>query len=90
MVEAGYPGQGAARDRRRGVRRGQSVRQLTQMYPVRLEDNCVHQLSGENGDARDGEGIFVGYRYYEAKRVDPVFPFGLELSYTSFDHGDLT
>ena len=58
---------------------------------MRLEDNPAFiNYPGENGHVRYGEGIFVGYRYYEAKRVDPVFPFGFGLSYTSFDYGDLT
>lgn len=58
---------------------------LTQTFPVRLEDNPAYiNYPGEHGRVRYGEGIFVGYRYYEQKDVAPLFPFGFGLSYTTF------
>jgi beta-glucosidase len=63
---------------------------LPQTFPVRLEDNPAYiNYPGENGRVRYGEGIFVGYRYYEQKRVEPLFPFGFGLSYTSFAYANL-
>jgi beta-glucosidase len=58
---------------------------LPQTFPRRLEDNPAYlNYPGENGHVRYGEGIFVGYRYYEKKKIEPLFPFGFGLSYTSF------
>lgn len=63
---------------------------LPQTFPVRLEDNPAFiNYPGENGRVRYGEGIFVGYRYYDKKRVEPLFPFGFGLSYTSFAYANL-
>jgi len=59
-------------------------------FPVRLEDIPTYtNYPGENGRMRYGEGIFVGYRYYEKKGVAPLFPFGFGLSYTSFTYANL-
>jgi beta-glucosidase len=63
---------------------------LPQTFPARLEDNPAYiNYPGENGRVRYGEGIFVGYRYYEKKLVEPLFPFGFGLSYTSFAYDNL-
>ncbi|MEO5887146.1 MAG: glycoside hydrolase family 3 C-terminal domain-containing protein, partial [Anaerolineales bacterium] len=63
---------------------------LPTTIPVRLQDNPAYiNYPGENGSVRYGEGIFVGYRYYDKKELTPQFPFGHGLSYTTFEYGNL-
>jgi beta-glucosidase len=63
---------------------------LPTTFPVRLQDNPAYiNYPGENGKVRYGEGIFVGYRYYDKKEVSPLFPFGHGLSYTTFKYANL-
>ena len=60
-------------------------------FPVRLEDSPAFINAAFPGcrEVNYGEGIFVGYRYYDKKDVTPLFPFGHGLSYTSFAYSDL-
>ncbi len=63
---------------------------LTQTYPLRLEDNPAFiNYPGDNGRVYYGEGIYVGYKYYEKKDVSTLFPFGFGLSYSSFEYKNL-
>jgi beta-glucosidase len=63
---------------------------LPQTWPKRIEDTPAFlHYPGENGRVVYGEGLFMGYRYYDAKRVEPLFPFGHGLSYTGFTYTDL-
>jgi beta-glucosidase len=63
---------------------------LPQTFPHRLEDNPAFiNYPGENGRVLYGEGIFVGYRYYDKKQIAPLFPFGHGLSYTTFSYDNL-
>jgi beta-glucosidase len=63
---------------------------LSQTWPVRLEDNPAFiNYPGENGRVLYGEGLFVGYRYYDKKKIAPLFPFGYGLSYTTFEYANL-
>ena len=58
---------------------------LAETYPIRLEDTPAYiNYPGEAGVVRYGEGLFIGYRYYEKKGIAPRFPFGYGLSYTTF------
>ena len=63
---------------------------LPDTFPVRYEDNpAFTNYPGEAGKVLYGEGIFVGYRYYDAKIIAPLFPFGHGLSYTAFKYSNL-
>lgn len=64
---------------------------LPTTFPKRLEDNPTFiNFPGENGHVNYGEGLFVGYRYYDLKEIAPLFPFGYGLSYTSFVYRSLS
>ncbi|KJF43941.1 beta-glucosidase [Draconibacterium sediminis] len=58
-------------------------------FPKKLEDNGAHffgELSypGDSIDQYYKEDILVGYRWFDTKKIEPLFPFGYGLSYTSF------
>ncbi|MCC2031641.1 glycoside hydrolase family 3 C-terminal domain-containing protein [Microbacterium allomyrinae] len=62
---------------------------LTETIPLRLEDTPAYlDFPGEFSHTRYGEGLFVGYRWYDARRMRVAFPFGHGLSYTTFAYGD--
>ena len=64
---------------------------LTETIPMRLEDNSAYgTFPGEFGHVRYGEGILVGYRWYDAKKLEVAYPFGHGLSYTTFSYGEAT
>lgn len=63
---------------------------LTETYPLRLKDTPTYlNYPGENGAVHYGEGLFIGYRYYDAKDIPVQFPFGYGLSYTTFAYHNL-
>lgn len=63
---------------------------LTVSFPELLEHNPSYlHFGAENGHTLYGEGIYVGYRYYEAVKRDALFPFGHGLSYTTFEYSNL-
>ncbi|MCR5487301.1 MAG: glycoside hydrolase family 3 C-terminal domain-containing protein [Lachnospiraceae bacterium] len=63
---------------------------LAETFPLRLEDTpCYPYFPGKRGKAYYAEGIFTGYRYYEKKGMEVLFPFGHGLSYTDFEIGNM-
>ncbi|MGI5128812.1 glycoside hydrolase family 3 C-terminal domain-containing protein [Pseudonocardia sp. CA-107938] len=63
---------------------------LAETVPLRLADTPAYlDFPGERCHVRYGEGIHVGYRHYDARRLDVDFPFGHGLSYTEFAYTDL-
>ena len=63
---------------------------LPETFPLKLEDNPSYLFyGGEKDIAEYREGVFVGYRYYDKKKMDVLFPFGFGLSYTTFAYSNL-
>lgn len=63
---------------------------LPETFPRKLEDNPSYLYYLGEGDVVEyREGVFVGYRYYDKKKMDVLFPFGHGLSYTSFAYSNL-
>ncbi len=58
-------------------------------FPERLSDNPAYLYYSAGPDADYGEGVFVGYRYYDTKGIAPLFAFGHGLSYTTFAYHEL-
>lgn len=63
---------------------------LAETFPIRLEDTPAH-LSYQvvDDEIYYDEKLFVGYRYYDTKKMNVLFPFGHGCSYTTFDYHDL-
>lgn len=62
-------------------------------FPVSLQDSPAFALNtypGENMTANYKEGILVGYRWYDTKKIDPLYCFGYGLSYTDFGYSALS
>ena len=63
---------------------------LPETFPLKLSDNPSYlNFPGDGRKVEYREGIFVGYRYYDKKEMDVLFPFGHGLSYTEFVYSDL-
>ncbi|KAK6980731.1 putative beta-glucosidase I [Favolaschia claudopus] len=66
---------------------------LSLSFPKRVEDTPCYGSFGasgqEHGKIQYNEGIYVGYRSYELRKLAPLFPFGYGQSYSSFEYSDL-
>ena len=63
---------------------------LPETFPLKLEDNPSYLYYPGEGDVTEyREGVFVGYRYYDKKKMQVLYPFGHGLSYTQFTYSGL-
>lgn len=62
---------------------------LAETLPIKLEDNPSYLNFGDGDKVEYSEGIFVGYRYYDKKKMEVAFPFGYGLSYTTFEYSNV-
>jgi len=65
---------------------------LPATFPKKLADSPAHALGnypGTDGTVTYAEGLLVGYRWFDTKHVEPLFPFGHGLSYSSFHYSNL-
>jgi beta-glucosidase len=61
-------------------------------FPRKLADSPAHAMNafpGSNGTIKYEEGLLVGYRWFDTKNIEPLFPFGFGLSYTKFEYSNL-
>ena len=61
-------------------------------FPKRLEDSPAHAMGnypGKDLTVRYEEGLLVGYRWFDTKNIEPLYPFGYGLSYTKFEYSNL-
>lgn len=63
---------------------------LTETIPLRLQDTpAFGNFPGESGHVRYGEGVLVGYRWYDTRDLDVAYPFGHGLGYTTFAYDEV-
>jgi beta-glucosidase len=64
---------------------------LPMTFPKKLQESPAHAIGeypGHWGREEYKEGLLVGYRYFDTKNIEPMFPFGFGLSYTTFSYSN--
>ena len=94
ILQMWYPGQEGA-DATVAILLGEASPggRLPVTFPRRAEDAPTgppERYPGVDGKGAYSEGIFVGYRWYDKQRIEPLFPFGHGLSYTTFAYSGLS
>lgn len=94
IIQAGYPGQEGGSALAEIIFGDVNPSgKLTVTFPRKLSDVPAHKLGEYPGDSLNvhyNDDIFVGYRYYDTYKVEPLFPFGHGLSYTKFEYRNLS
>lgn len=94
IIQAGYPGmEGGNALAKILFGEVNPSGKLTVTFPKRLEDIPAHKLGEYPGDSINvhyKEDIFVGYRYFDTYRVEPLFSFGHGLSYTNYEYKNVS
>ncbi|GFP74684.1 glycoside hydrolase family 3 C-terminal domain-containing protein [Clostridium fungisolvens] len=63
---------------------------LAETFPKKLCHNPSYlNFPGDDEKVEYKEGVFVGYRHYDTRDIEPLFPFGYGLSYSSFEYSDI-
>ncbi|WP_044482199.1 glycoside hydrolase family 3 C-terminal domain-containing protein [Paenibacillus antibioticophila] len=64
---------------------------LAETFPMKLSHTPSYiNFPGESDKVEYREGVFVGYRHYDKVEIEPLFPFGYGLSYTTYEYSDLS
>jgi beta-glucosidase len=97
VLEMWYPGDaGGAATANILLGRNSPAGRLPFTWAERLDQYVSHDPAhperssdGVNGKTTFSEGILVGYRWFDAQKIEPLFPFGFGLSYTTFEYSGL-
>jgi beta-glucosidase len=93
ILQMWYPGQEGA-DAMAAILTGEAAPggRLPVTFPKRAEDAPTakpERYPGVNLKGEYSEGIFVGYRWYDQEKIEPLFPFGFGLTYTTFAYSNV-